>query len=315
MSDHYSGFLSKADARKLQRRLQLSPAFHEEKREYALYCYIGLGVSVAYYAKRGKLLVQGKGTDDFMKLLPQEMLAPGSSSSSPEKEGARAESPLELDTRPHFGVDESGKGDYFGPLVVAGVYSDEQTAPLLAEIGCRDSKTVGSDERIAQMAEKIRALQGVECEVLCIGPKRYNELYDSQMGNLNRLLAWGHARVIAALHAKKPDCPRALSDQFANARVLSQALEERDVSIQLEQRPRAEGDIAVAAASILARARFVEWMQQAAESAGCELPLGCAPHVLQAARHFVAKHGRERLSEVAKLHFKLTKQIDSARGT
>ena len=315
MSDHYSGFLSKEDARKLQRRLQLSLAFHEEKREYALYCYIGLGVSVAYYAKRGKLLVQGKGTDDFMKLLPQEMLVPGSSSSSPEKEGARAESPFELDTRPHFGVDESGKGDYFGPLVVAGVYSDEQTAPLLAEIGCRDSKTVGSDERIAQMAEKIRALQGVECEVLCIGPKRYNELYDSQMGNLNRLLAWGHARVIAALHAKKPDCPRALSDQFANARVLSQALEERDVSIQLEQRPRAEGDIAVAAASILARARFVEWMQQAAESAGCELPLGCAPHVLQAAKHFVAKHGRERLSEVAKLHFKLTKQIDSARGT
>ena len=315
MADHYSGFLSRKNAEKLQRRLQLSSAFREEKREYALYCYSGLGVSVAYYAKRGKLLVQGKGTDDFMKLLPPEMLAPASNPSSHAECGAYVPSSDEPDPRPHFGVDESGKGDYFGPLVVAGVYSDEKTAPLLAEIGCRDSKTVGSDERIAQMAEKIRALQGVEYEVLCIGPKRYNELYDSQMGNLNRLLAWGHARVIAALHAKKPNCPRALSDQFANARVLSQALSERGVSIQLEQRPRAESDIAVAAASILARARFVEWMRQAAESAECELPLGCAPHVLQAAKHFVDKHGRERLSEVAKLHFKLTKQIDSVPGT
>ena len=149
---------------------------------------------------------------------------------------------------------------------------------------------------------------GIAYEVVCMGPKRYNELY-AEFGNLNRLLAWGHARVIAALHEKMPSCPRALSDQFANEWVLKRALGQRHIPVQLEQRTKAESDVAVAAASILARDRFVQWMQQTATASKCPMPLGCGPHVTRAAQHFVATHGRERLPDVAKLHFKVTQKL------
>lgn len=292
MDHHFSVELPEAAAKQLRTRLSASPAFSPDEREYALFSFRGMDVSVAYFAKRRRLLVQGNGTREFLRLMLPETLT----------------SVQETTTDPHFGVDESGKGDYFGPLVVAGVYADAKLAPELARIGCRDSKLISNDDQIARMARQIQELPGIAFELLCIGPARYNDLY-AQMGNLNRLLAWGHARTIAALHAKVPSCPRALSDQFAHEAVLRRALDDFHLPVQLDQHPRAEQDIAVAAASILARARFVEWMRETSRSAGCELPLGCASHVLEAARRFVSLHGSERLREVAKLHFKLTQQL------
>ncbi len=292
MENQYNAELSEAEARQLHARLSSSPAFHELEREHALFCFRGMDVSIAYFAKRRRLLVQGRGTQNFLRLmLPGARLTTQNSAVSA-----------------HFGVDESGKGDYFGPLVVAGVYADAQLAESLARIGCRDSKLISNNAQISRMAEQITALPGIASEILCVGPARYNKLY-AQMGNLNRLLAWGHARVIASLHAKVPACPRALSDQFANEWVLRRALSEYNLPVQLDQRPRAEQDLAVAAASILARARFVQWMELAAQAARCTLPLGSAPHVLEAARHFVSIHGAARLGDVAKLHFKLTKEL------
>lgn len=292
-------------ARALQESLRGDAAYTPRERQYALFCYEAEGVQVAYFAKRAKLLVQGRGAEDFVKKALRVSPPQAAASAAP---AGSAKSAGGVDARPHFGVDESGKGDYFGPLVVAGVYTDERSAHQLRLLGCKDNKQISGDEQICRIAAAIKTLPGVEWELLCIGPARYNELY-AEMGNLNRLLAWGHARVIAALHAKVPACPRALSDQFANEWVLRRALSARAVPVKLEQRPRAEEDIAVAAASILARARFVEWLRQASEAASCKLPLGCAPHVLQAAKKFVATHGLPRLGEVAKLHFKLTKQL------
>ncbi len=292
MENLFSTELSSAIAERLQARLCADPTFCPIEREHALFAFRGMNVSVAYFAKRCRLLVQGGGTHDFLRLVLQEVN--GSEQSPP--------------VSPHFGVDESGKGDYFGPLVVVGVYANAELANALVRIGCRDSKLISNDAQIARMAEQIQELPGIAFELLCIGPARYNELY-AKIGNLNRLLAWGHARVIAALHAKVPSCPRALSDQFASEWVLRHALDEYHLPVQLDQRPRAEQDIAVAAASILARARFVEWIHQMSRSSGCELPLGCAPHVLDAARRFVSVHGTARLREVAKLHFKLTQQL------
>lgn len=301
MANQYSIQLTKPEAVTLRKKLESTPEFRITTRDYADYCYESESVNVAYYPKKGRLLIQGRGADDFLKnvlqLQPEEK-APSLSSTLPAL----------VDTTPHFGVDESGKGDYFGPLVVAGVYTDERCAAELVRLGCRDSKSIPDDRKIHALAEKIKKTAGVVYEVICIGPRRYNELY-AEMGNLNRLLAWGHARVIAALHEKVPACPRALSDQFANEWVLKRALGQRHIPVQLEQRTKAESDVAVAAASILARARFVQWMQQTAEASQCPMPLGCAPHVTRAAQHFVATHGRERLQDVAKLHFKVTQKL------
>ncbi len=312
MANQHTVQLSPAEAKALRNKLLERAGYEESSRDYADFCFEGPKVNVAYYPKKGKLLVQGAGADDFMEFVM--LINPGTGISDvtgkPATPTAKARQSMSaaLDISPHFGVDESGKGDYFGPLVIAGVYSDERTAEALVKLGCQDSKAIPDDRKIAAIAAKVMALPGVAYEVVCIGPKRYNELY-AEFGNLNRLLAWGHARVIAALHEKVPTCPRALSDQFANEWVLRTALKKRNVPVKLDQRTKGESDVAVAAASILARARFVKWMREAAAASGCELPLGCAPHVTKAARAFVATHGQERLCDVAKLHFKTTAKV------
>lgn len=300
MANQYTIDLNALEAAALNKKLSERAGYEASSREYAEFCYIGPKVNVAYYAKRGKLVVQGSGSDEFLEFVL--LVNPATGESAVKKSASK------VDMTPHFGVDESGKGDYFGPLVIAGVYSDERTAEALVKLGCKDSKAIPDDKKIAAIASKIMQLPGVAYEVVCIGPKRYNELY-SEFGNLNRLLAWGHARVIAALHEKVPTCTRALSDQFANEWVLKTALGKRRVPVQLEQRTKAESDVAVAAASILARARFVKWMNDTATAAGCDMPLGCAGHVTKAARAFVAKHGKDRLCDVAKLHFKTTAKV------
>ncbi len=302
MANQFSIQLTRIEAHTLQKKLESTSGFRATTRDYADFCYENESVNVAYYPKKGRLLIQGRGAEDFLRntlqLQPEAKAAPALSSTLPAL----------VDTTPHFGVDESGKGDYFGPLVVAGVYTDERCAAELVRLGCKDSKSIPDDKKILTIAEKIKKTAGVVYEVICIGPRRYNELY-TEFGNLNRLLAWGHARVIAALHEKVPTCPRALSDQFANEWVLKRALGQRRIPVQLEQRTKAESDVAVAAASILARARLVQWMKQTAEASQCPMPLGCAPHVTRAAQHFIATHGRDRLQDVAKLHFKVTQNL------
>lgn len=302
MDNQYSVEMHEHEAKKLHDKLSSSSAFRPCDRKYALFCFCGTDVSVAYFPKRHKLLIQGRGTSEFIRLMLPDFVLNSQSSVATLADDRPEKLP------PHFGVDESGKGDYFGPLVVAGVFANDSVAGLLSRIGCKDSKLINDDTQISRKAEQIRAIPGITYELLCIGPSRYNELY-KQMGNLNRLLAWGHARVIAALHAKVPSCTAALSDQFANEKVLQHAIEPYHLPLCLHQRPRAEQDIAVAAASILARARFVEWIKQTSLAARCSLPLGSAAHVINAARHFVTTHGRERLRDVAKLHFKLTQEL------
>jgi ribonuclease HIII len=174
--------------------------------------------------------------------------------------------------------------------------------------GVMDSKRISSARRIRELAGKIRDIPGVAVSVVAIGPQRYNEMFAS-FGNLNRLLAWGHAKVIGNLAAQRPQCPRALSDQFARPEVLARALRQQNLSIQLDQRTKGESDIAVAAASILARERFVEWMERTSAAGGIPLPLGASAAVIDAARQVVARHGPEALGRVAKLHFKTTAAV------
>jgi ribonuclease HIII len=202
-------------------------------------------------------------------------------------------------------VDESGKGDYFGPLVAAGVCVPPGGREVLAELGVRDSKLV-SDRRAHELARVVR--DAYPSSVVVIGPERYNTLYAS-VRNLNRLLAWAHARVIENLLEEVPGCSEAISDQFGDARVLQRALLERGRSINLIQRHRAEADPVVAAASLLARAAFLSRLQSLEERLGMPLPKGAGPPVLAAARAIVARHGTDVLGRIAKLHFRTTAQV------
>lgn len=209
---------------------------------------------------------------------------------------------------PHFGVDESGKGDFFGPLVIAGVYVDRGIARKLLDAGVVDSKRIGSDARIRSLGEVIRKEAHGLFDVVTIGPERYNQLY-RKFANLNSLLGWGHARVIENMLAKRPDCPRALSDKFADARVIERSLMEHGRRIKMEQRTKAESDLAVAAASILAREAFIGWLEKRGKQLHVRLGRGVSADVKGTAARLVREHGPEILPSVAKMHFKTAREV------
>lgn len=200
-----------------------------------------------------------------------------------------------------IGIDESGKGDYFGPLVIAAVFVDATTQGELKLMEVRDSKKI-SDGRILEMAPDIKTI--CPHSVIAIGPQKYNELY-AKIKNLNRLLAWGHAKALENL-LERVSCTRVISDQFGNERLILNVLQEKGRKIVLEQRPKAESDMAVAAASILARAEFLLRLKRLSNEVGTTLPKGASPTVELAARMVIKKHGQDRLGDVAKLHFKTT---------
>jgi ribonuclease HIII len=250
----------------------------------------------------GKLLVQGGGAKEFVEFTIE-----------PEIIG---EAKLGYDEvhnpemfQPHLGIDESGKGDFFGPLVIAGVFVDGTLPRQLLDLGVRDSKQITSDQKALDLADAIKDLITLDrCNVVPISPERYNELY-LKFGNLNRLLAWGHARVIENLLTRWPHCPRALSDKFADERLIQRALQERGKKIILQQRTKAESDIAVAAASILARAEFLKGLSKLGEKVAVPLPKGASVLVKKAAREIVNRSGPEVLKSVCKFHFKTYAEV------
>lgn len=205
---------------------------------------------------------------------------------------------------PLIGVDESGKGDYFGPLVIAGVYADAALKLKLQKIGVMDSKAL-SDKKIEEMAAKIKAI--CPYNIVVVGNTSYNKMY-YQINNLNKLLAWGHARVIENMLGQV-ECPYALSDQFGNENFIKNALMEKGKRITLEQRPKGEENVVVAAASILARNEFVRKMEEMKNTYGMTFPKGAGSQTLIAAKDFVERFGKEELVKVSKLHFRTTQNI------
>ena len=249
----------------------------------------------------GKLVVQGKGTRDFIEFVLE-----------PEILGAATlgyESTLDpslLDAR--IGVDESGKGDFFGPLCVAAVYVNKSVLNAWKTVGIRDSKSVGSDAQIAHLNRAIRETPGCQVSVIAIGNEAYNRLH-ARHGSVNTVLAWGHARAIENLLERgpllNPPPVRAISDQFASSKTtVERALMTLGKGVELVQRHRAEEDMAVAAASIVARNEYLQRMKNLEKEFSMPLLRGASAAVEEAARKLVERHGSEVLPRVSKMHFR-----------
>lgn len=211
---------------------------------------------------------------------------------------------------PVLGSDESGKGDYFGSLVSACVYVDEVIASQLMTLGVRDSKAL-SDVKIVDIARQIKRICREKFVVIEISPERYNQIYArliNEKKSLNDLLAWAHAKAIEEI-LSKVQCDTAIVDQFAEQSLLLEKLQERGKELKIFQAPRAESHIAVAAASILARERFVNKLQKLGQQYQIDLPKGASKEVVAAAKRLVSSNGHEILGKVAKLHFKTTKEV------
>lgn len=249
----------------------------------------------AIYYTSGKLLIQGKDVSDIASKV-NEIL--GKSSCSEKKEE------ILMSAEKYIGTDESGKGDFFGPLVVAGVQVNSENKQKFIDLGVKDSKKL-DDKKILQLANIIKA--NAVHSVVVMTPVKYNELYN-KFKNLNKLLAWGHARAIENILEKSP-CEYALADKFGDESLIKNALMQKGRSIILNQMVRAEADIAVACASVIARAEFVKRMADMEAKYELTMSKGASDKVVQQAKEFVKKYSFERLNEVAKIHFKTTNEL------
>lgn len=281
----------------------------------------------------GKLLIQGSA-GDFLKTVLENVLPlyklhyPNATLTLDDEIGVIektsptgtkvTDTPRDIPTvpLPHIGTDESGKGDYFGPMVIAGILIDAPTQAKLEALGVKDSKLL-SDKRCRELASQIRSICGARCEEVEIPPDRYNELYEEfrkESQNLNHLLAWGHARAIESLLGRF-QCSHAVADQFGDEKYILSRLMQKGRRVNLRQLTKGERFVAVAAASILARDRFLMRMDKLSLDYGVELPKGASSTVITAARRIVALKGPEELKKIAKVHHKTTAKIlDQTEG-
>jgi ribonuclease HIII len=266
----------------------------------------GAGVGLNVYPSKGggaKVVFDRADTAEADQLA--ELLEGAPSMPKARKAASTEIEPVLPDARAWIGSDESGKGDYFGPLVVAAVALTFDNWRVLQALGVQDSKSL-TDARASSLASQIRT--AFPNKVVVIGNPRYNDLWQ-EMGSVNRLLAWAHARAIEDVTDLAPDATAAVADQFGDESLIRNALMRKGRDLQLVQMHRAERDPAVAAASILARAEFLRRLDALSREAGVKLPKGASPAVEAVARALVASRGEGVLRDLAKVHFKTTQRV------
>lgn len=270
--------------------------------EYAQFGFKGDKVNVVGY-ESGKLVVQGKGTEDFIvNILEPEVLGEARFGYDEVYHPEWFES--------HAGMDESGKGDLFGPVVTACVIADKVHIDKWVKDGIRDSKTI-TDGRILKLDQIIRGTKGVSVETCFCGMPKYNQLMGKPRANLNLLLAWQHAISLKAALAKKR-VPWGMLDQFSKQDLVGRYF--KDEQFELRMQTKAEADPVVAAASVVARAEYVRCMNVLSQKFGDTLAKGASAKVKAQAGEILQKFGPERLGDFAKLHFKTAYEVVKAAG-
>ena len=209
------------------------------------------------------------------------------------------------------GSDESGKGDFFGPLVVAAVLVDTDIARELIAAGVKDCKVL-TDKEIHRLSPIIKKTAPINI-VLALKPEMYNYRYEQlrlEKKNLNHLLANGHISAIRKAVHQRPECRYALVDQFSVHSGIREALESEFSDLIVIEQKRAEADIAVAAASVLARERFLAVMDELSILAGKTLPKGGGDIATAQAKEIKNELGVKILEKLVKKHFSNYKKIN-----
>ena len=251
-----------------------------------------------YFGKKGiKKVLQGNSDSKIYKELDKLLF---------DSKLFENESIDEVSFEEYLGTDESGKGDYFGPLVVAAVYINDKTKSELEKIGVKDSKLI-SDNNIKILESKIKKITGNKFEIIQINPEKYNQLYES-FGNLNKIMAWAHAKAIENL-VQEVNCTNVISDKFGNEKLIADELKKKNIEINLYQTTKGERFTAVAAASIIARAKVVDWFDIKSREVGFKIPKGGGQAANTAAKNVFNQFDDKYLKKMIKFHFKNSKSI------
>ena len=274
------------------------------KKEYNYETIVNSGKEqlklLVYFGKKGvKVILQGNEENDFYKKVKKIVFGQDLF----EDKKSKVE-----DFDEYIGTDESGKGDYFGPLVIASVFVDEKSQTQLYNLGVKDSKLL-SDVQIKELEKKIKTVIKENFDIVVINPEKYNELYES-FGNLNKLLGWGHSKAIQNL-SEKTKCTNVISDKFGNEKIIVDELNKKNMHLNLYQTTKAERYIGVAAASIIARAKVIDWFTFQSRGTGINIPKGAGKFVDIAVKQVLDKFNDKYLLKMIKFHFKNSRNIFS----
>ncbi len=249
------------------------------------------GITCSLY-KSGSLVVQGGKIQEFIEFYLEPEILKTVAFTYPE---------TTIDLTAKIGSDEAGKGDFFGPLCTVAVYANVSGIKKFLKLGVSDSKKF-SDTKIIKLAENLKKEKSIYHSAVCLFPETYNGLYH-RFKNLNALLAWCHATAISEV-VDKTGCKNVLVDQFSSDLVLENAIKRKNLKLQLVQKTRAEADLVVAAASILARNYFLEGLNKLEKEFKIKLPKGASDLVIKAGRKIISQYGKTILPKIAKTHFK-----------
>lgn len=255
----------------------------------------GEGVVVSLY-RSGKLVVQGRNAEAWqVRFLGEKKAAP------PKKEKeTSAGRPALPEAANSLGSDEAGKGDTFGSLVVAAVAVPSGLVEELQRTKVADSKTI-DDTRIRALAGWIR--DHADFEERSLMPEQYNRAWVDAGRNVNRLLTRLHFECLQELQ-KRTSFQNIVVDRFAPSCPVGTCLHSWNPGLDVVEVPRAEQHLAVAAASVLARDRFLQDLEELSSQWAQDLPRGSGGPVPPALREFHSHHGGEDFHKVTKLHFK-----------
>ena len=273
---------------------------------YARFAFRGPDVNVTAYDKRKVVVIAGKGTEEFvLNTLETEI-------TQTPKLGYDAVLHPDWFTA-HAGLDESGKGDFFGPVIAATVIAEQPAIEGWLKAGVKDSKRL-ADSQILKLDGLIRKTAGAAVKTCYCGMPKYNELMLRPHANLNRLLAWQHATALEqALNEKW--VPWGLLDQFSKQPLTQRELAKKAVkNFELKMRVRAEEDPVVAAASVVARAEYVRVMKALSLKFGAPLQKGASGKVKEQAAAILERFGAPALRDFAKLHFRTAYEVVAAAG-
>lgn len=293
---HYTIVLTGDQAEKLKGWCRMR-GWGENEVAYARFAFKGPKINLVYY-NSGKLVVQGKMTQDFVvDVLEPEITR------SPELGYEEVHHPEWFE--PHAGLDESGKGDLFGPVVCATVIADGDMVREWMAQGLKESKRLG-DSQIIKMEKMILKTKGVVVEKAWCGMRKYNELMGRPRANLNSLIAWLHGKALESALDKRA-VPWGMLDQFSKQPLVQQRVKRKGFKLKMET--RAESDPVVAAASVMARAEYLRQLRRGSKEYGETLLKGAGAATKEQGRRLVQQLGPDRLGDFAKLHFRTSYEI------
>ncbi len=284
--------ISKEKFSALKKAIESLGNFEPRNIKNALWC-IKVEDKVFTLYKSGKLLVQGKNLDSVENII----------------KGFIEEDKLDKSYDWYIGIDESGKGDTFGGMVICGVLVRGDAEKILGKFDIRDSKRMSDKEIEKNLSLLLPYLKRKSIEFKCVNlnPWEYNKLI-KKYGDVNLLLISSYRKVATDLVKNVRGKGVIIADQFTNPERIRKAFEDVIKGADIIVETNAERYKVVALASMLARYKFIRQIEKISEETGRKMSLGSSASEIGDIIRSLSSEGFD-ISKVAKMHFKNVRSI------